>query len=403
MLSVQSVGNNYRLTSFRGEENPPVKDSSAVTFRQEPVKSDMSVDAYQKEMLKEKRKRRRSQNIWQWISGLAMISIIATGAVMLFGKGSGLRSKTEKDALNLKAIDLKSIKKRPRDSYSKEVQDFIDGFDSLLRRKDIEDKGGKRVAQVQLQGPGGTGKTDVAGVLAKKVDEVFPGSEYYIPDLSMMTSSSWKGQDVQMLTEYTKDICKRADALAKESKKSGQKKYLVCFLDEFDKIAMENHGANKADSNKTVGALKTLINGLMERDNVILLSATNYPELIENAVSSRVAKKVMVDYLTPKQTAAAIVDHYANNAKKELVSAELLDANNPKLKEVCEIISDKTKGHEMEYRKLFNNIIPDTLIDSPESKTIELKHLVDAVTSPSIARELRLTESEINELKRIAA
>ncbi len=403
MLSVQSVGNSYRLTSFRGEDNPPVKDSSTVTFKQEPVKSDMSVDTYQKEMLKEKRKRRRSQNIWQWISGLAMISIIATGAVMLFGKGSGLRSKTEKDALNLKAIDLKAIKKRPCDSYSKEVQDFIDGFDSLLRRKDIEAKGGKRVAQVQLQGPGGTGKTDVAGVLAKKVDEVFPGSEYYIPDLSMMTSSSWKGQDVQMLTEYTKDICKRADALAKESKKSGQKKYLVCFLDEFDKIAMENHGANKADSNKTVGALKTLINELMERDNVILISATNYPELIENAVSSRVAKKVMVDYLTPKQTAAAIVDHYANNAKKEFVSAELLDINNPKLNQICEIISDKTKGHEMEYRKLFNNIIPDTLIDSPEAKTIELKNFVQAVTNPSTARELRLTESEINELKRIAA
>ncbi len=114
-------------------------------------------------------------------------------------------------------------------------------------------------------------------------------------------------------------------------------------------------------------------------------------------------QKVMVDYLTPKQTAAAIVDHYANNAKKEFVSAELLDINNPKLNQICEIISDKTKGHEMEYRKLFNNIIPDTLIDSPEAKTIELKNFVQAVTNPSTARELRLTESEINELKRIAA
>ena len=396
MLSVQGAGSNLYRINFRADNGNKQQPTDTVRPQNPPMVSP-------EEFRKERKKQNRKSNTIAWISVCTMIVLAGTALYSILGHGAGLRSKTEQEALNLKQIDLKTIKKRPRDSYSIEVQDFVDGFDSLLRRKDIEAKGGKRVAQVQLQGPGGTGKTDIAGVLAKKVDEVFPGSEYYIPDLSMLTSSSYKGQDVQMLTEYTKDICKRADALAKESKKTGQKKYLVCFLDEFDKIAMENHSVNKADSNKTIGALKTLINGLMEHDNVILISATNYPELIENAVSSRVAKKVMVDYLTPKQTITAIVDHYSSNAKKELVSAELLDVNNPKLKEICEIISDKTKGHEMEYRKLFNNILPDTLIDSPESKKIELKHLVDAVTSPSIARELRLTDSEIDRLKRIVS
>jgi len=394
MVSIQSVGNNLYTANFRSKNSVAPQSYGSVAFKQQ---TPVSMSDYEKERKKQKKKN-------NWITGISVMSMLAITAMALmsiFGKGglNGLRSKTEEEALKLKSIDLKKIKDRPKDSYSKEVQDFVDRFESLLKRTDIEAKGGKRVAQVQLAGPGGTGKTDVAGVLAKKVDTVFPGSEYYIPDLSMLSSNSYKGQDVQMLTEYTQAICKRAGELSNESKATGKKKYLVCFLDEFDKIAMENKGINKADSNKTVGALKTLINGLMEHDNVILLSATNYPELIEDAVSSRVAEKVMVDYLTPKQIITAIVDHYKNNADKKFVSGELLDVNNGKLKEICEILGNKS--HEMEYRKLFNNIIPNTLTKSPENEAIQLKHMVEAMTSPSLARELKLNESEINKLKKI--
>ena len=370
------------------------KKNNVVSFKQQNV----SMPDFEKE--RKEAKKRSNFSIGISVISTALFALMV--GVMIFGKNglNSLRSKTEQEALVLKPKDLKQIKKRPRDSYSKEVQDFIDRFEALLKRSDIEAKGGKRVAQVQLAGPGGTGKTDVAGVMAKKVEEIFPGSEYYIPDLSMLSSSSYKGQDVQMLTEYTQAISKRASELAKESQANGKKKYLICFLDEFDKIAMENNGINKADTNKTIGALKTLINSLMEHDNVILLSATNYPELIEDAVSSRVAEKVTVDYLNPKQIKTAIVDHYQNYAKKEMVSKDLLDLNNRKLNEVCDIIGNRS--HEMEYRKLFNNIIPNTLTKSPENKPIEVKHLVEAITSPSIARELRLTQAEIEQLKRIA-
>lgn len=394
MLSVQKVCDNTLNINFK-RENSSLKKIDRTSFRQDSQETE--ADSFSKE----KKKQKRVNSLYTMISLAFMLTATAMAISFLFGKGglNSLRSKTEKEALILKKIDLSKIKERPKDSYSKEVQDFLNRFDSLLRRSDIEAKGGKRVAQVQLAGPGGTGKTDVAGVMAKKVNEVFPESEYYIPDLSMLSSSSYKGQDVQMLTEYTQAISRRATELAEESKNTGKKKYLVCFLDEFDKIAMENNSINKADSNKTVGALKTLINSLMEHDNVIILSATNYPELIEDAVSSRVAEKVTVDYLTPKQIITAITDHYNNNAKKELVSSALTDTNNKELNEICNILGDRS--HEMEYRKLFNNIIPNTLTKSPENEPIELKHLVEAITSPSIARELKLTQSEIDRLKRI--
>jgi len=317
---------------------------SKITFKQNEQPE--NIDTF----TKENKKQKIANGIITGLSVLTMTVFAAMAIKILFSKNGGLgslRSKTEKEALNLRKIDLSKIKERPRDSYSKEVQDFIDRFNSLLTRSDIEAKGGKRVTQVQLAGPGGTGKTDVAGVLAKKVEQEFPGSEYYIPDLSMLSSSSYKGQDVQMLTEYTQAICKRAEDLAKEGSTSGKKKYL------------------------------------------------------EGAVSSRVAEKVTVDYLSPKQIITALTDHYKNNTAKELVSPSLTDVNNQKLQEICEILGNR--NHQMEYRKLFNNIVPNTLTRSPENGKIELRHLVEAITSPSIARELHLTPDEIVRLLAIVS
>ena len=357
------------------------------------------VDKFQKQQKKQGLKNTLLTGV-SVASGLAIIALVLMQfKAMRGGSMDSLRSKTEQEAVKIKSIDLSKIKERAKDTYSKEVQDFINELRGLLKRSDIEEKGGKRVAQVQLAGPGGTGKTDVAGVIAKKINELYPGSEYYIPDLSMLSSSSWKGQDEQMLTEYTNAIIKRAQELAAEGSKNGKKKYLVCFLDEFDKIAMVDNGINKHSSNKTTGALKTLINGLMAQDNVILLSATNYPELIEDAVGSRMAKKVVVDYLNPKQIITAIVEHYKKSAKPERISADLLDISNEKLNEICKILG--SRKNEMEYRKLFNNIMPTTHIKSPEDGKIELKHLVEAITDVNIAKTLNLTAEETARLKTI--
>ena len=403
MEAVKSVGtNNYSPRQLKNSTNVVHFKGAEDSLNTNSVP--IELDAFIKEQENARKKAKRKNTAMSALQIGSLLGMIAMAGVVVwsfFKGGAGmdqLRSKTEQEALKLKTIDLSKIKERPKDSYSKEVQDFIDRLEGLLKRTDIEDKAGKRTTQVQLAGPGGTGKTDVAGVIAKKVNELYPGSEYYIPDLSMLSSSSYKGQDVQMLTEYTNAIVKRIEELEKETAKTGKKKYVVFFLDEYDKIAMVDHGFNKHDSNSKIGALKTLINGVMGHDNVLLLSATNYPELIEGAVGSRVADKVLVDYLTPKQTITAIVEHY-KNAQKGKISKDLLDTTNAELNKICDIISQPQ--HEMEYRKLFNNIIPNTLIKSPEDGKIELKHLVEALTSPGIARELKLTREEIAKLQNI--
>ena len=164
---------------------------------------------------------------------------------------------------------------------------------------------------------------------------------------------------------------------------------------------MQDFSHNKHDSNKTTGALKTLFNTLKEHDNVIVMSATNYPELIENAVDSRMAEKVVFKYLNPKQIITSITEYYKLFAENGLIDDALLDANNEKLKKICEIIGKPE--HEVEYRKIFDNILPKVIFKSPDMQKMELKHFVDALTETSSARILNLTKDEIKALRDIVA
>jgi len=396
MVSVKDVSSNLYHVNFKEDTRQQSRQSDPpMLVRQQQLQN--QADRFEKE----RKKQQRKNNIIAWTSVAASLTLIFALLFPMLRKGGAsdsLRNQAEKEAVKIKRTNTSELREHHVDTYSEEVKSFLNRIDALLRRSDVEAKGGARITQVQLGGPGGTGKTEVAGSIAKKVEELFPGSEYYVPDLSMLSSSSWAGQNVHLLSEYTAAIDKRAGELALDSAKTGKKKYLVCFLDEFDKIAMESHGPNKDLSNDKIGALKTLINSLMEHDNVILLSATNYPELIEGAVSSRVSEKIMVDFLTPKQTATAIVEHYLDKAKKEMVSKEFLEFGNEKLNAVCDIISGKNS--QMEFRKL-KKILQNTWIKSPENKPIELKHLVEAAIDKSTARDLNLSEKDIAALKSI--
>ena len=71
------------------------------------------------------------------------------------------------------------------------------------------------------------------------------------------------------------------------------------------------------------------------------------------------------------------------------------------MKEICDLLGKRE--HEVDFRKLFEDIIPETLANSPDMGKIELKHFVEAITSPSIGRSLNLTEAEVAQLRNIVA
>lgn len=427
MTSIQSVGNhnlrnlpvpvendvknNYRV-SFKNDGNDRFVRNKQSTLPQNMMNPQQ---AHMMRMMDEQRKEQKKQKLKQnlsWgigiVSGLAIIAMVAMqmkgmraarGGSGVTGNGNdSIRSMIEQNAVIPKPVDLSSKTTRAEGCYSDESLSYFKRLRDLLTRTDAEAKGEKRVAQVVFLGPGGTGKTDSAYQTGRIVEEIFPGSEFYMPDLSMLTSSSYRGQDVQMLTEYTEAFLQRSRALKEEGIKTGKRKYAILFLDEYDKIAMKDNSLNQHDSNKTIGALKTLINKVKDEENVILISATNYPDLIEGAIDSRVAEKVLFDYLTPKQIITAITEYYKGKKQPELFAEELKDPGNKVLEKIFEIVAKPE--HELEYRKFFDNsILRNAWLYSPNGEKTTLKHLVDAITDHSAIRSLKLTDTEVTAIK----
>lgn len=116
---------------------------------------------------------------------------------------------------------------------------------------------------VLLHGPPGTGKTLIARAVANEVDAHF--DTIHGPEIV----SKYKGESEERLREAFERASENAPA--------------IIFLDEIDSIA----GARDDDAdmeNRVVAQLLTLLDGLEEREEVIVIGATNRADAIDPAI-----------------------------------------------------------------------------------------------------------------------
>jgi len=116
---------------------------------------------------------------------------------------------------------------------------------------------------VLLYGPPGTGKTLIARAVANEVDAYFDTISG--PEIV----SKYKGESEERLREAFEDASANAPA--------------ILFIDEIDSIA----GARDDDAdmeNRVVAQLLTMMDGLEERDQVVVIGATNRVDTIDPAL-----------------------------------------------------------------------------------------------------------------------
>jgi len=116
---------------------------------------------------------------------------------------------------------------------------------------------------VLLYGPPGTGKTLIARAVANEVDAYFDTISG--PEIV----SKYKGQSEERLREAFSRASENAPA--------------ILFIDEIDSIA----GARDEDAdmeNRVVAQLLTLLDGLEEREQVVVIGATNRVDAIDPAI-----------------------------------------------------------------------------------------------------------------------
>lgn len=134
-----------------------------------------------------------------------------------------------------------------------------------LNSPDIHKKFNIQISKgILMYGPPGTGKTTFAKAVANEIDAQF----IHI-------------QSNEVLDKYVGESEKKLKSIFEEAEKQRS----IILFDEFDQIASIEQTTDV--SKRLIAQLKELIDGFSSSENIFILAATNYPELIEFGLRRR--------------------------------------------------------------------------------------------------------------------
>ena len=185
------------------------------------------------------------------------------------------------------------------DVLLEQLRQIVDFFDN---RKKYTDNGIEIPKGVLFKGPPGTGKTYAARCIAGTVDCYFMAC----------TASSLQGMYIGSGAANIKAVFKGARVLAEKSGKG-----VIMFMDELDSVSSRNTGSSAGDEvNRTINQLLAEMSGFTDDDNVMVMGATNYSELIDQALlrSGRFSRQITIDYPDDVQR-EQMLKHYSSKLK----------------------------------------------------------------------------------------
>ena len=323
-----------------------VPNAGSVNFRASaPVQQEAEVDTFIKQQEKARKNAKKQQNINLGIQ-IGILAMLAA-SVGFMAKQYGLFKRFNLNFKDLsKELDLNQLAlPESQKAAEKRITNFIE------HHKDYVQMGGGNGTAILFYGPPGTGKNTFAYAIAKK----FPNAKFVDMDISKM-NSKWHGESEQ-------NVLGTMQAVVKAANKNPDKKYFV-FIDEIDSVMMQDVGANAKLSQDILNAFKKGFNELTNKENIIVIGATNLkinPELarregkiLDSAMLDRFAEKVLVDLPTKDQLKLAITNYYKNPEHSKVDDA-LKDMNNEKLDKIVTFLADKKRGTS--FRKLVKGIL----------------------------------------------
>ncbi|KAL4932225.1 i-AAA protease YME1 [Aspergillus undulatus] len=174
-----------------------------------------------------------------------------------------------------------------------ELQELVEFLTNPERFSSL---GGKLPKGVLLVGPPGTGKTLLARAVAGEAGVPF----FY------MSGSEFDEVYVGVGAKRVRDLFAQARG----------KSPAIIFIDELDAIGAKRNERDAVYVKQTLNQLLTELDGFSQSTGVIILAATNYPQLLDNALTrpGRFDRKVVVD-LPDVRGRMEILTHHMKNVQ----------------------------------------------------------------------------------------
>ena len=359
--------------------------NNVVSFRAaRTVTKDEKVDSFIKDYEKQKKKAEKEKNLQLGIQ-IGTFALFATMVGLMAKQMNWFKSykvafKDLSKEMKLDEMALPDAQK----AAAERIRNFVN------HHKEIIEMGGPEGSSILFYGPPGTGKNTFAYAITKE----FPKAKFLEMDISKM-NSKWHGESEQNVLGTMKAAIKYAD-------KHKDEKVFV-FIDEIDSVMMQDHGSGAKLSNDILNAFKKGFNELTNKENIIVMGATNLkinPEEaramgkeLDSAMLDRFAEKVLVDLPTKDQIKLAITNYYKNPARKR-VDDVLKDFDNKKLDKIAEFLAQPE--HETSFRKLVKGILQPTA--TQKEVTADAKVTIEDVieTIKKNKHNLNVTDEEMN-------
>lgn len=247
------------------------------------------------------------------------------------------------------------------DEAKDELQELVE---FLKNPEKFSNLGGKLPKGVLLVGPPGTGKTLLARAVAGEAGVPF----FY------MSGSEFDEIYVGVGAKRVRDLFNAARS----------KSPAIIFIDELDAIGGKRNTRDSTYAKQTLNQLLTELDGFDQSSQVIILAATNFPQLLDKALTrpGRFDRHVQVD-LPDVRGRLAILKHHAKKIK-------LLEGLN--LQEIAQGTSGLS-GAELE------NIVNTAAIQASRNKStfVTMKDLIwakDKVIMGAEKRSMVISEKE---------
>ncbi|KAL4460263.1 hypothetical protein ABPG74_000014 [Tetrahymena malaccensis] len=161
------------------------------------------------------------------------------------------------------------------DEFKEELTELVD---YLKNPKKYQDAGAKLPKGILLVGPPGTGKTLLARALAGEA-----GCSFYYK-----SGSEFDEMFVGVGASRVRELFKKARQTAPS----------IIFIDEIDSVCGKRSALDQSHSRDTVNQILAEMDGFRERDNVIVIGATNFEQSIDSAIKrpGRFDKTINVPY-----------------------------------------------------------------------------------------------------------